>query len=474
MHLKTIKPLLFMACCQFIINAANAQSVAINTDGSAADATAILDVKSTGKGMLIPRMTTAQRTGITTPATGLLVFDTDTIAFWYYNGTAWTKLDAAGNNWSVTGNSATTAGTHFIGTTDEVPLTIKVNNQVAGYISSVTAPGTNNNASWGHQALSLNTTGRRNVAIGNQSLMSNTTGQFNTALGYQALMTNATTASNTALGYQTLANNTGNSNTAVGASALYNNILGSNNVSVGAGSMILLTNATNNTAVGTNSLSSLTTGSSNTAIGYAANVSAGTLNNATAIGAGAIVNASDKVRIGNSGVTVIEGQVPFTIPSDGRYKYNIKEDVKGLDFILQLRPVTYQFDVQRFDASMDNSNMAHPVNNVLQVSYNEAAAIRRTGFIAQEVEKAAEKTGYDFSGVNKPKTAADHYSLSYESFVVPLVKAVQEQNAQIDELKKTVTMQEQSKQIEDLKKIITIQQKALEELTKRLEKLEKQ
>jgi hypothetical protein len=458
MHLKTIKPLLMMACCQFIMSAANAQSVAINTDGTVADATALLDVKSTTKGMLIPRMTTVQRTGISTPATGLLVFDTDTNAFWYYNGTAWTKLEAAGNNWSITGNSATSAGTHFIGTTDEVPFTVKVNNQVAGYLSSTTATVTNYNASWGHQALSLNTTGRRNVAVGNQSLMNNTTGQFNTALGFQALMTNALASSNTALGYQTLANNIGSSNTAVGSSALYNNTNGSFNVSVGSGSMILVTNATNNTAVGNNSLSTLTTGGYNTAIGYNANVSTGTFTNATAIGAGAIVNASDKVRIGNSGVSVIEGQVPFTVPSDGRYKYNVKEDVKGLDFIMQLRPVTYQFDVQRFDASMDNSNRAHPVSNVIQASYNEAAAIRRTGFIAQEVEKAAEKTGYDFSGINKPKTAADHYSLSYESFVVPLVKAVQEQN----------------KEIEDLKKTITLQQQALEELTKRLEKLEKQ
>jgi hypothetical protein len=94
----------------------------------------------------------------------------------------------------------------------------------------------------------------------------------------------------------------------------------------------------------------------------------------------------------------------------------------------------------------------------MQVSYNESAAIRRTGFIAQEVEQAALKAGYDFNGVNKPQTTTDHYSLSYESFVVPLVKAVQEQN----------------KQIEDLKKTITLQQQALEELTKRLEKLEKQ
>ncbi len=58
--------------------------VAINTDGSSADGTAILDVKSTSQGLLIPRMSSADRTGITTPANGLLVFDTDTKSVWFY------------------------------------------------------------------------------------------------------------------------------------------------------------------------------------------------------------------------------------------------------------------------------------------------------------------------------------------------------------------------------------------------------
>lgn len=460
MHLKTIKPLLFLAFCQFMMHAALGQSVAINTDGSVADATALLDVKSSTKGMLIPRMTTAQRTGIATPATGLLVFDTDTNAFWYYNGTAWMKLDVAGNNWSITGNSGTTAGTNFIGNTDDIPLVVKINNQLAGYITSTTMPATTYNTSWGYLGLSQNTTGRRNVAVGSQALTANTTGQNNTAIGALSLMTNITSGNNTAIGYQSLTNNIGTANTAVGAQSLNNNNLGSYNVAVGFGALAFITDASSNTGLGYNTLSSLTTGFYNTAIGYDANVSTGTLTNATALGSGAIVNASNKVRIGNSSVTVIEGQVPFTTPSDGRYKYNVKEDVKGLDFIMQLRPVTYQFDVQRFDASMQNnaSNTVHPVSNFLQASYNEAATIRRTGFIAQEVEKAADKTGYNFSGINKPKTAADHYSLSYESFVVPLVKAVQEQNKQIDELKKTITRQQQ----------------ALEEISKRLEKLEKQ
>jgi hypothetical protein len=69
-----------------------AQSAAINTDGSNADGSAILDVKSTNKGMLVPRMTTAQRTAIASPSKGLLVFDNDTGDFWFYNGTAWVSL----------------------------------------------------------------------------------------------------------------------------------------------------------------------------------------------------------------------------------------------------------------------------------------------------------------------------------------------------------------------------------------------
>ena len=78
----------------FFINIAlitNAQ-ISINSDGTSPDASAMLDVTSTTKGMLIPRMTTAERTAITSPATGLMIYDTDESAFWYYNGTAWTAI----------------------------------------------------------------------------------------------------------------------------------------------------------------------------------------------------------------------------------------------------------------------------------------------------------------------------------------------------------------------------------------------
>jgi hypothetical protein len=86
------------------------------------------------------------------------------------------------------------------------------------------------------------------------------------------------------------------------------------------------------------------TGASNTAIGNAADVTTGALTNATAIGANAMVNASNKVRIGDATVTVIEGAVAFSPPSDARFKDNIQEDVQGLDFIMKLRPVSYNFN----------------------------------------------------------------------------------------------------------------------------------
>jgi hypothetical protein len=58
-----------------------------------------------------------------------------------------------------------------------------------------------------------------------------------------------------------------------------------------------------------------------------------------------------------------------------------------------------------------------------------------TGFLAQDVEKAAEQLKFDFSGVYKPQNDNDLYGLSYSEFVVPLVKAVQELSASNEELK---------------------------------------
>jgi hypothetical protein len=66
-----------------------AQNIGINATGATPNPSAMLDVSSTSKGLLMPRMTTLQRNAIATPAEGLKVYDTDTKTFWFYNGTGW-------------------------------------------------------------------------------------------------------------------------------------------------------------------------------------------------------------------------------------------------------------------------------------------------------------------------------------------------------------------------------------------------
>ena len=75
----------------------HAQNIGINSDGSLPDASAILDIKSTDKGMLVPRMTTSQRDNITNPATGLMVYDSDTETFWYHNDVEWVEIGNTNN-----------------------------------------------------------------------------------------------------------------------------------------------------------------------------------------------------------------------------------------------------------------------------------------------------------------------------------------------------------------------------------------
>jgi len=72
-----------------------AQSVGINSDGSSPNGSAMLDVSSTTKGFLPPRMTKAQRNAISSPspANGLLIFQTDSVpGYYYYNGTSWIDI----------------------------------------------------------------------------------------------------------------------------------------------------------------------------------------------------------------------------------------------------------------------------------------------------------------------------------------------------------------------------------------------
>jgi hypothetical protein len=182
----------------------------------------------------------------------------------------------------------------------------------------------------------------------------------------------------------------------------------------------------NNTAVGNSALYLPLHGNNCTALGFNANVAFEGLTNATVIGYNAVVDASNKVRIGNTSVTSIGGQVGWTNFSDERIKKDIKEDVPGLAFIKELRPVTYHFNVAKEYELLkikDTSNWKG------QIRYREK---NFTGLIAQEVEAAAKKINYDFSGIDK---TGQIWGLRYSEFVMPLIKAVQELSAENTELK---------------------------------------
>lgn len=136
----------------FLVDESFSQSLAVNTDGSIANTSAILDVKSTQKGILIPRMSKTEKNAISSPANGLLVFQEtpDSVGLYYYNGTSWIWMpgvDQLNNSvWKLTGNTGTNPSSQFIGTGDAQDLVIKTSGTAAAFermrlIGSGATPG---------------------------------------------------------------------------------------------------------------------------------------------------------------------------------------------------------------------------------------------------------------------------------------------------------------------------------------------
>ncbi|MBI4647565.1 MAG: hypothetical protein HY738_13490 [Bacteroidia bacterium] len=109
-----------------LISNGYAQNVAItDDDGYIAHPSAMLDVKSLTKGFLTPRLTTVQRTVISSPATGLLVFDSDLNSYYFYNGAGWVNLTYGNpsNIWSLSGSNVFLTNTsHHVGVGSTAPV----------------------------------------------------------------------------------------------------------------------------------------------------------------------------------------------------------------------------------------------------------------------------------------------------------------------------------------------------------------
>lgn len=438
---------------------------------------AILDVDTIGKGVLIPRMTYTQRDAIKTPATSLLLYQTDNNPGYYYFDGIWKPVTPpAVNQIQFQKNNLFANGNNYTGST-----TLGDSNTIVGAAAFILNTTGSANSAFGNYSMAVNTTGWRNTAMGYRSLMNNSIGFENVAIGYGALMNASAGIYNTVVGSEalmnqtvpgwgnavfgqrTLINNSGDNNAAFGSYSMMSNTSGAYNVCVGVTTMNANTTGKHNTAIGNRAMLTNTTGTFNTVLGDSADVSSGALTNATAIGYKAKATASNMVQLGNNAVTSVKAGNNIVIVSDGRFKKNIKENVPGLEFIKMLKPVTYNYDVRSLDAftspkytgtSTEETAGKTVADNEYEKAVQQKEKKRYTGFVAQDVDKAAGTLGYDFSGVYKPQNDKDAYGLSYADFVVPLVKAVQELSAQNEKL--VADMQQMKDEIAMLKATKTV------------------
>jgi hypothetical protein len=276
------------------------------------------------------------------------------------------------------------------------------------------------------------TTGYDNVYLGYTAGENLTTGYQNVVIGSQAMNSATTAYRNVSIGFDNMtALTSGRDNVSVGTEV--NNLLttGSYNVSIGQLSLPDITTGSYNTAVGRYAGDGITTTNRNTFLGYWCDAY-GLYDYSVALGYFSSITASYQARVGYTGTTSIGGYQLWSNLSDGRFKNNVQEDVKGIDFIMRLRPVTYNIDQAKLDEFAGVAAKAAEDNDPnYQNHVRELSQITHTGFIAQEVEDAAKDLGYDFDGVDRPQNEKDHYSLRYGAFVVPLVKAMQEQQEMI-------------------------------------------
>jgi len=414
-------------------------AIGIGTVGPAASAK--LDITSTTSGLLIPRMTLVQRNAIASPAAGLLIYQTDSGPGFYYNtGSGWVPLRGAVTNLSnlsatAINQSLVPAGTGVVdlGAPDRSWRNVHAYTYYIG----------------GNKVIDV--TGANNTFVGITGNRVNT-GNYNTFIGASAGLNNSSGGGNIAIGASALAfGQTGVENVAVGRSSLYLNSSGAYNVAVG--NFALLGNVSNmqNTAVGYGALQNTTASDGNTSLGYQAgnNYNNGYYNcflgsetgtnaanyyNVITIGHGTIATSPSQVTIGNSATGQYRAYANWSNISDGRFKKDVRENVPGLSFINKLKAVTYHLDAKGIDNFLhknagEKSKAATGQADVMDKALTEKGQVLQSGFVAQDVEKAAKELGFNFSGVDAPKDGNDVYGLRYAEFVVPLVKAVQELSA---------------------------------------------
>ena len=319
------------------------------------------------------------------------------------------------------------------------------------------------NAVMGNAAAKAMTDGHNNIAIGNQALMTSTsagicvvigddamkngnaTQDGTIAIGGSALYALTTGAGNTAVGHQALdATATGQYNTAVGFEALTSLPDGGDqNTAIGWKALHSATSSAcdNLTALGYKAGFQISTGFNNTFIGANVDANTGNFDNVTAIGNNFEADASDGVFLGNTSVSVIKAQVTSitAYSSDERTKKDIKDyDLKGVDFIkdLQLKTYVYKNPADYPDEiRSDKWDKKDEDGNLLYEKPKDSSATQ-VGLIAQEVEEALAKHNVGNTETYAPTQDSGIKTLTYGNLIFPLIKAVQELSARVEELEK--------------------------------------
>jgi len=305
------------------------------------------------------------------------------------------------------------------------------------------------NTAVGSYALYSNTTASNNTAVGQQAGYNNTSGGNNSYFGSYAGYYNQTGARNAAFGYAALSATgagvvSSSDNSAFGNEALSRNTTGVNNTAVGSFALNFNTSASNNTAVGYEALYNstgadntslgykagdvITTGTGNVIIGKGADPSANSGTDQIVIGNGVTGQANTNVTIGNATGKIYNAytvNATWTQTSDGTMKNVIGPDSLGLSFINRLNPILFTWKAQN-DLPPDHPYYAEE---------NKRDTTRVIhGFVAQEVKAALDAEGCStFNGWDQGDDGIQ--AISREMFISPLVKAVQELSAQVEQLK---------------------------------------
>lgn len=307
---KMKNPTLFLLCYLLTIQLSIAQNVGINEDGSSPDPSAMLDVKSNNKGLLIPRTDTTT-VNASNPVSGLMIYQSSDATFYFFDGNKWIAFAKSTDRFSKIVDEDNDTYVHVEQTTDNDTIHFGVAGQEIMYLDTTHLHlgfGQYNNVLIGNDTYLSNIDRQNIIAIGDSTLVNNGVGFTNdfqgsnlVAIGRNALKENTIGLSNIAISSNALRSNlNGNFNIGIGNNALSSNLDGYSNIAIGDNSLPKNESGTNNIAIGDISLFRNQDGSYNTTLGASTlleNLS-GNYNTALGYNAGRNVTSSNNTLVG--------------------------------------------------------------------------------------------------------------------------------------------------------------------------------